>query len=98
MFLLRPPVVSSSHCVVVPFGLVVVLPLSRHFVLSPRCVVIPFGLVAALPLSHHFGYPFPPHEQLLTAVVLSDGVVAVDTSHSCDVLSRTLVGNKSIKS
>ena len=31
LFPLCPPVIPFPHCIVVPFGLVAVLPLSRHF-------------------------------------------------------------------
>jgi hypothetical protein len=42
------------------------------------CVVVSFGLVVPLPLSCCFEVaPFPPHEQLLMAVVLSVVVAAI---------------------
>jgi hypothetical protein len=52
--------------------------LFRHLLQFHRCVVVSFGLVVALLLSRHFEVTlFPPHEQLLVAVVLGVVVAAV---------------------
>jgi hypothetical protein len=52
--------------------------LFHHLPQFHHCVVVSFGLVVALPLSHCFEVALlPPHEQLLTVVVLSVVVEAV---------------------